>query len=107
MAGEGTVRQWDDDEGWGVIDSTGTPGGCWVHFSAIVSDGYRRLSPGDRVTFTLEPAQQDGFAYRALQVWPPGSPRPARQDDGPSATYQSTLTIRWSDGTTTTGDFGG
>jgi cold shock protein len=74
MAGVGTVRGWSDDEGWGVIDSAEAPGGCWVHFSAIVSDGYRRLRPGDRVTFTHETARQDGFDYRAIQVWPPGRP---------------------------------
>lgn len=103
MASEGTVREWNDSEGWGVIDSGETPGGCWVHFSAIVSEGYRRLIPGDLVTFTHQTARQDGFDYRAVQVWAPGVPQSVRREDGPSGAYQSSLTIRWSDGSVTTG----
>ena len=98
---EGTVREWSDDRGWGVIDSAETPGGCRVHFSVIVSPGYRTLAPGDQVAFTFEAPGQDGFGYRAVQVWPPGvdqgaAQRPARP--GRSAAYRSSLTIRWRDG---------
>ncbi len=103
---EGTVREWSDDQGWGVIDSADTPGGCWVHFSVIVSEGYRSLKPGDPVTFTHEAPGQDGFDFRAVLVWPPGmspeTPQPPPQDE-PSAAYRSSLTIRWSDGSITKG----
>jgi CspA family cold shock protein len=107
MPSDGTVREWSDDQGWGVIDSADTPGGCWVHFSNIVSDEYRSLTPGDRVPFTHEARGQDGFGYRAILVWAPGTKpgapqRPQRQDD-PSAAYRSSLTIRWSDGSVTKG----
>lgn len=27
----GIVRMWNDDDGWGVIDSPHIPGGCWAH----------------------------------------------------------------------------
>ena len=57
---EGTVREWSDDHGWGVIDSADTPGGCWVHFSMIVSEGFRSLNPGDHVTFTYEAPGKTG-----------------------------------------------
>lgn len=106
MPSEGTVREWNDDEGWGVIDSPGTPGGCWAHFSVIVAEGYRSLTPGDQVVFTHEAPGQDGFGYRALQVWPPGGspdPPPSPSSDEPSAAYQSTLTIRWAGGRVTRG----
>ncbi len=107
MTSEGTVREWDDAEGFGVIDSADTPGGCWVHFSYIVIDGYASLKPGDQVTFTYEALAQDGFSYRAVLVWPPGvrpgTPPRERKEDGPSSAYQSALTIRWGDGTVTEG----
>jgi cold shock protein len=107
MPSEGTVREWSDDRGWGVIDSADTPGGCWVHFSYIVTDGLGTLMPGDHVTFTYEALRQDEFDYRAVLVWPPGvepgTPQRARHYDGPSAAYQSSLTIRSSDGTVTRG----
>jgi CspA family cold shock protein len=104
MPSDGTVREWSDDQGWGVIDSADTPGGCWVHFSNIVSGGYRSLTPGDRVPFTHEAGSQDGFGYRAILVWPPGAKpaAPQRQDDH-SAAYRSSLTIHWSDGSITKG----
>lgn len=99
---EGTVREWSDDHGWGVIDSAETPGGCWAHFGVIVSPGYRSLEPGAQVTFTFETPGQDGFDYRAVQVWPPGvSPDEPQQPahSKPSAAYTSSLTIRRPDGT--------
>jgi CspA family cold shock protein len=103
---EGTVREWSDDHGWGVVDSADTPGGCWAHFSVIVSQGYRSLEPGGHVAFTFEAPGQDGFSYRAVQVWPPGvSPEaPQQPPQGElSAAYRSSLTIRWQDGSVTKG----
>jgi len=91
----GVVRQWFDDAGWGVIDSVAAPGGCWMHFSAIVSGGYRRLDTGAPVTLTVEQAGQDGYSYRAAQVWPRGvdvGSLPMAVHD-PSGAYRSTLTI--------------
>jgi CspA family cold shock protein len=103
----GSVRDWSDDRGWGVIDSAATPGGCWVHFSNIVSDGPGSLRPGDHVIFTYESLRQDGFDYRAVLVWPsvvePETPQRPRHQYGPSAAYQSSLTIRWSNGSVTMG----
>lgn len=68
----GTVALWNDDEGWGVVASADTPGGCWVHFSHIVGDGFRILTTGEAVSFTferLDPGQeQNGFTFRALRV---------------------------------------
>ncbi|HWD55498.1 MAG TPA: cold shock domain-containing protein [Acidimicrobiales bacterium] len=67
----GTVRWFDGEEGWGVIDSPEVPGGCFVHFSNIVGVGYRNLAEGEEVVFTYEEPgfRQDGYDFRALQVW--------------------------------------
>lgn len=62
------VREWHPEEGWGVLDSPLTPGGCWVHFSHIQATGYRGLTPGQTVALEFEPANQDGFRYRAVIV---------------------------------------
>jgi cold shock protein len=66
----GTVRTWDDDEGWGVVDSADTPGGCWTHFGQVDAPGLRRLRPGAAVELEWEPAQQDGFSFVAVAVRP-------------------------------------
>ncbi|MFJ5535213.1 cold-shock protein [Streptomyces sp. NPDC093261] len=66
-----TVRLWNADEGWGVIDSEETPGGCWASFSAIEMPGFRSLTAGDSVTLEWEAVEdQDGFKYVALRVIP-------------------------------------
>lgn len=78
---QAVVREWNEDEGWGVIDSSETPGGCWAHFSAIAtpvieSSGdyvmreYAVVNAGDTVDLTWEQARQDGFNYRAVTVRP-------------------------------------
>lgn len=33
----------------------------------------RRPAPGQRVELAWEPAQQDGYGYRAVRTWPAGS----------------------------------
>jgi CspA family cold shock protein len=76
MASVGSVRTFDADEGWGVIDGPDVPGGCWVHFSALAMDGYRKLTRGQQVSFRAEAARQDGFAYRAVKVWTRGAEPP-------------------------------
>lgn len=67
---EAVVREWHDEEGWGVLDCAQTPGGCWAGFSAVGIDGYRRLSAGQRVWLEWETAEQDGFTFRAVRTWP-------------------------------------
>jgi CspA family cold shock protein len=92
MTSVGSVRAFDADEGWGVIDGPDVPGGCWVHFSALAMDGYRKLTRGQQVSFRAEAASQDGFAYRAVKVWTGGAEPPdqARAESG-SAGYHSWL----------------
>jgi len=67
-----TVREWYEEEGWGVLDSPETPGGCFAHFSDIEATGYRTLSAGQRVQLEWEAPgfQQDGYDFRALRVVP-------------------------------------
>jgi CspA family cold shock protein len=67
---DGTVKSWDEDEGWGVLTSPDVPGEIFAHFSCIVGDGYRALSAGERVRFECEafPPGQDGYFFRARQI---------------------------------------
>lgn len=104
MTTPGTVRTWRDDEGWGVIDTGQTPGGCWTHFSSIHTMGYRTLHAGQVVLVDWESAQQEGYAFRTIRTWPvdqqPVDPK-TTIIDSPGA-YSSCLTITRDDGTTTT-----
>ncbi len=89
----GVVREWHDEEGWGVLDSELTPGGCWAHFSALRIGSYRRAEAGQNVEFSYEQGVQDGYAYRALDVTIEGVPRVEPDVEPPGPGLQSHLTI--------------
>jgi CspA family cold shock protein len=89
----GRVREWHQDQGWGVVDSDETPGGCWVHFSALRMAGDHQARTGQLVSFTYQPVAQDGFAYQALDVTIEGIPA-AQPDPQPAgAGYHSHPTV--------------
>jgi len=65
------VRQWYDEEGWGVADAPEAPGGIFIHFSFIEADGYRSLQEGEVVELRLEgplPFDQDGCRWHGRDV---------------------------------------
>lgn len=108
MEGEsvGIVASWSEEEGWGVIESEETPGGCWAHFTHVLAGGdeYRALTVGQVAPFAYEAAEQDGYAFRA--VWVASlAPDELRRPDpeaaagiaGPSPAYTSALTITHDD----------
>jgi CspA family cold shock protein len=64
------VREWQDEEGWGVLDSEQTSGGWWAHYSHIEGSGYRTLKAGQVVQLEWESARQDGNLFRATRVIP-------------------------------------
>lgn len=68
------VREWHDDEGWGVLDSPETPGGCWAWYPSIKVKGFRNhaLAPGQRVSLKWEAPgiKQHGYHYRAVHIVP-------------------------------------
>ncbi len=49
----GTVKWFNGSKGYGFISRENGPD-VFVHYSAIVSDGYRNLQEGQQVEFTIE-----------------------------------------------------
>lgn len=49
----GTVKWFNNAKGFGFITREGLDGDVFVHFRSIQGDGYRSLSEGDDVEFTL------------------------------------------------------
>lgn len=50
---EGRVKWFNDKKGYGFIE-TKDQGDVFVHYSAIVADGFRSLSEGEAVSFEVE-----------------------------------------------------
>lgn len=91
----GSVLAWWPEEGWGVIETEATPGGCWAHFSSLKIDGYRELHVGQQVSVAYEPAMQDGYEWRALRVSIVGSQEQEERSHQAGDAYRSTLDIEW------------
>ncbi|WP_413769070.1 cold shock domain-containing protein [Rhodococcus pyridinivorans] len=64
----GVVRVWHGELGWGVLDSSETPGGGWAHWSHIDTTGFCALEAGEVVDFEWEERGQDGCRFRATRV---------------------------------------
>ena len=65
---QGTVKWFNAEKGYGFI--AGDDGGddVFVHFSAIVMDGYRRLKEGQKVSYESEPDPKNPEKLRAINV---------------------------------------
>ena len=64
---KGTVKWFNAEKGYGFI--TGEDGAdVFVHFSAIVSDGYKTLEEGQKVTFDIEQDPKNSKKLRAANV---------------------------------------
>ena len=50
---QGTVKWFNAEKGYGFISTDNGGGDVFVHFSAIVADGYRSLEENQRVEFDI------------------------------------------------------
>lgn len=64
----GTVKWFNGDKGYGFITDDNGSGDVFVHFSAIQSEGFRKLTDGQKVTFDTEPDPKDSRKLRAVNV---------------------------------------
>ena len=65
---QGTVKWFNAEKGYGFIANEEGGDDVFVHFSAIVMDGYRRLKEGQVVTFETEPDPKNPAKLRAVNV---------------------------------------
>ncbi len=75
----GTVKWFDNRKGWGfLVQPDGTD--LFVHYTAIVGDGFRRLDDGAKVEFEVVdgPKGKQAGNVRCLE------PAPAKPADAPA-----------------------
>jgi CspA family cold shock protein len=67
-----TVREWNDEEGWGALWADELRERIFAHYSAIIDEAaFRSLVLGERVEVNVQdlaPGDHDGFRYRARSV---------------------------------------
>ena len=63
----GTVKWFNGTKGYGFIERN-SGGDIFVHFSAIVGDGYRNLEEGQRVEFTVVQGQKGPQAQEVAAI---------------------------------------
>lgn len=66
----GTVKWFNAEKGYGFIADDNGGEDVFVHFSAIIADGYKTLNEGQKVTFDTEVDPKNSAKLRAVNVKP-------------------------------------
>ena len=64
----GTVKWFNAQKGYGFISDDNGGEDVFVHFSSIVSDGFKSLEEGQKVTFETEQDPKDSRKLKAVNV---------------------------------------
>ena len=64
----GTVKWFNAEKGYGFITPDDGSEDVFVHFSAIVAEGFKTLAEGQKVTFDVEPDPKNSSKMRAVNV---------------------------------------
>ena len=65
---KGTVKWFNAEKGFGFISNDEGGEDVFVHFSAIVSDGFKTLNENQDVTFDVEADPKNPSRLRAVNV---------------------------------------
>ena len=64
----GTVKWFNSEKGYGFISNDNGGDDVFVHFSAIVGEGFKTLEEGQKVTFDTETDPANSSKTRAVNV---------------------------------------
>ena len=64
----GTVKWFNAEKGYGFITNDASGEDVFVHYSSIVSEVYKSLNEGQKVTFEMESDPRDSRKLRAVNV---------------------------------------
>ena len=64
---KGTVKWFNDSKGYGFIEQA-EGNDLFVHFSAILSEGFRTLQEGEEVEFERGESDVGSHAYNVIRI---------------------------------------
>ncbi|MFD2177097.1 cold-shock protein [Veronia pacifica] len=64
----GIVKWFNEDKGFGFITQDNGGSDVFVHFRAIVSEGFKTLSEGQKVSFSVESGQKGLQASNVMAI---------------------------------------
>ncbi len=67
MTEQGTVKWFNNEKGFGFITRESGPD-VFVHYTAILTEGYRSLNEGDRVSFEVVEGQKGLQARNVVRL---------------------------------------
>lgn len=65
----GTVKWFNAQKGFGFITNDNNGEDIFVHFSAIMTNGFKSLEDGQKVTFDIETDPKDSRKLKATNVY--------------------------------------
>ncbi|MDL2325158.1 cold-shock protein [Ruminococcaceae bacterium OttesenSCG-928-A16] len=67
---KGTVKWFNESKGYGFISNDEGGEDVFVHFSSIMTDGFKTLAEGQHVTYDVEQDPKNADKLRAINVQP-------------------------------------
>ena len=65
----GTVKWFNEEKGFGFLSNDNGGDDVFVHFSAIVGNGFKTLKKGQKVSFDTERDPKNSSKVRAINVY--------------------------------------
>lgn len=64
----GTVKWFNEEKGFGFITPEDGSKDCFVHFSAIQGEGFKKLTEGEKVEFEIVDGQKGPAAQNVVRL---------------------------------------
>lgn len=85
MPEQGKVKWFSNVKGYGFVEKNGGDKDIFIHYSAILSDGYKTLDQDEEVTFEIVEGDRGPQAVNLIRVKKPPKEKPQEKAAAPAA----------------------